>query len=128
LGPKVGRHASNIDILPPNELKSYQVGITGASHSVALKGRAWISANSYQIVRIETDLVTPVPQIQLLAEHTAIEYGPVKFREGGVNLWLPRSAEVYFAWRGKRVHRHHGFDDYLLFTVDDKQRVMTPKS
>jgi hypothetical protein len=110
----------------PNELKTYQSGIHGASYSVGLKGRAWISADSYQIVRMETDLVMPVPQIQLLAEHTAVEYGPVTFRQGDVNLWLPLSAEVYFAWRGQRVHRRHSFDHYMLFTVDDKQRINTP--
>jgi hypothetical protein len=112
----------------PNELKSYQFGITGPAYSVSLKGRAWISADSYQIVRMETDLVSPIPQIQLSAEHTAIEYGPVKFREGDVNLWLPRSAEVYFAWRGQQVHRRHSFDHYMLFTVDDKQRINAPPS
>jgi hypothetical protein len=107
----------------PNELKTYQYGIYGASYPVGLKGRAWISADSYQIVRMETDLVMPVPQIRLLAEHTAVEYGPVIFREGDVNLWLPQSAEVYFAWRGQQVHRRHIFDHYMLFTVDDKQRI-----
>jgi hypothetical protein len=112
----------------PNELKTYQFGINGASYSVGLKGRAWISADSYQIVRMETDLVAPMPQIQLLAEHTAIEYGPVKFRDGNVDLWLPRNAEVYFAWRGRQVHRCHRFDNYMLFTVDDRQRVKAPKS
>ena len=69
-----------------------------------------------------------MPEIQLLAEHTAIEYGPVKFHEINATLWLPQSAEVYFAWRGRQVHRVHSFDDYLLFTVDDKQRITTPKS
>ena len=112
----------------PNELKTYQFGINGVSYSVGLKGRAWISADSYQIVRMETDLVAPMPEIQLLAEHTAIEYGPVKFREGNVDLWLPQSAEVYFAWRGRQVHRRHRFDNYMLFTVDDRQRVKAPKS
>jgi len=110
----------------PNELRTYQSGIHGASYSVALKGRAWISADSYQIVRMETDLVMPLPQIQLLAEHTAVEYGLVKFREGDVNLWLPLSADVYFAWRGRQVHRRHSFDHYMLFTVDDRQRINTP--
>jgi hypothetical protein len=110
----------------PNELKTYQAGVHGASYSVGLKGRAWISADSYQLVRMETDLVMPVPQIQLLAEHTAVEYGPVKFRQGDVNLWLPLSAEVYFAWRGQRVHRRHSFDHYMLFTVDEKQRNNMP--
>jgi hypothetical protein len=112
----------------PNELKTYQSGIHGASYPVALKGRAWISAESYQIVRMETDLVAPVPQIQLLAEHTDVEYGPVKFREADVNLWLPLSAEVYFAWRRQQVHRRHSFDHYMLFTVGDKQRINTPPS
>ena len=111
----------------PNELKTYQFGINGASYSVGLKGRAWISADSYQVVRMETDLMAPMPQIELLAEHTAIEYAPVRFREGDVTLWLPQSAEVYFAWRGRRVHRRHAFDNYMLFTVDDKQRIGTPK-
>jgi hypothetical protein len=110
----------------PNELKSYQFGITGRSYSVSLKGRAWISADSYQIVRMETDLVSPIPQIQLLAEHTTIDYRPVTFRVGDANLWLPLSAEVYFDWRGQRVHRRHSFDHYMLFMVDDKQRINTP--
>ena len=110
----------------PNELKTYQSGIHGAPYSVGLKGRVWISAVSYQIVRMETDLVAPAPQIHLLAEHTAIEYGPVKFRDGGVNLWLPQSAEVYFVWRGQQVHRRHSFDHYMLFVVDDKQRINAP--
>jgi hypothetical protein len=112
----------------PNELKTYQFGIQGASYSVGLKGRAWISADRYQIVRMETDLVMPVPQIQLLAEHTAVEYGPVRFREGNVNLWLPLSAEVYFAWRRQQVHRRHSFDHYMLFMVDDKERIHTPSA
>jgi tetratricopeptide (TPR) repeat protein len=111
----------------PNTIKNYQIGVNGPSYSVALKGRAWISADTYQILRMETDLLGPVPQIRLLAEHTAVEYGPVKFRGGSVNLWLPQTADVYFAWRGRQVHRTHSFSHYLLFAVDDKQRISVPK-
>jgi tetratricopeptide (TPR) repeat protein len=111
----------------PNVIRNYQLGLHGPSYSIGLKGRAWISADSYQIVRMETDLLAPMPQIRLLAEHTAIEYGPVKFREGNVNLWLPQTAEVYFAWKGKQAHRRHSFSNYMLFAVDDKQRIAAPK-
>jgi hypothetical protein len=76
---------------------------------------------------METDLLAPMPQIRLLAEHTAIEYGPVKFHEGNVNLWLPQTAEVYFAWRGRQAHRRHSFSNYMLFGVDDRQRIAAPK-
>ena len=111
----------------PNELKTYQIGVHGPSYSVGLKGRAWISADNYQIVRMETDIVAPLPEIKLLAEHTSVEYGPVNFRKDNVNLWLPQSAEVYFAWRGRQVHRRHSFNNYMLFAVDDKQRIAPPK-
>jgi hypothetical protein len=112
----------------PNELKTYQYGFNGASYAVGLKGRVWIDAHNYQIVGMETDLVAPMPQIQLLAEHTTIEYGPVKFRESDVTLWLPQNAEVYFAWRGRKIHRRHSFDHYMLFSVNDNQKITPPSS
>lgn len=111
----------------PNALKTYQFGLNGPSYSVALKGRAWISADNFQVVRMETDIVAPLPEIKLLAEHTEIEYGPVEFRQAGVNLWLPQNAEVYFAWRGRQMHRRHSFSNYLLFGVDERQRIAAPK-
>jgi len=112
----------------PNTIRSYKVGLNGSSYPISLKGRAWIEADHYQVVRLETDLVTPVPEIRLAADHTAIEYGPVHFRERQVDMWLPQSAEVYYDWRGRRIHRRHSFSQYLLFSVDDKQRISTPKS
>lgn len=111
----------------PNTIKRYRIGAEGPSYPVALKGRAWISADNYQIVRLETDLVAPIPQIKLLADHTAIEYGPVKFAKSNVSMWLPLSAEVYYDWKGKRIHRRHSFSDYMLFGIEDKQKITVPK-
>jgi tetratricopeptide (TPR) repeat protein len=111
----------------PNTIKRYRIGADGPSYPVALKGRAWISADTYQIVRLETDLVAPVPQIRLVADHTAVEYGPVKFAKGNVNMWLPQSAEVYYDWKGRRIHRRHSFSNYMLFGVEDKQKISVPK-
>jgi Tfp pilus assembly protein PilF len=110
-----------------NELQTYQIGLHGPAYCVGLRGRAWISVDSYQIIRMETDIIGPVPQIKLFAEHTAIEYGPVKFRQGKETLWLPASVELYFAWRGRQAHRWHTFNNYMLFAVDDKQRIAAPK-
>src|SRR5258708_2255844 len=111
-----------------NNLRAYKSGIDGPSYPVALKGRAWIAADTYQIVRLETDLVKPVPEIRLAAEHTVIEYGPVRFRERNVNMWLPQSAEVYSDWRGRRIHLRHSFSKYMLFSVEDKQTISAPKA
>ena len=111
----------------PNTIKRYRTGADGPSYPVALKGRAWISADNYQVVRLETDLVSPVPQIKLIADHADIEYGPVKFNKGNVSMWLPQSADVYYDWKGRRIHRRHSFSNYLLFAVDDKQKITVPR-
>jgi tetratricopeptide (TPR) repeat protein len=111
----------------PNVIKRYRIGVDGPSYPVALKGRAWISSDTFQIVRLETDLVAPVKEIRLAADRADIEYGPVKFAKGNVSMWLPRSADVYYDWKGKRIHRRHSFSNYMLFAVDDRQKITTPK-
>jgi tetratricopeptide (TPR) repeat protein len=111
-----------------NGIKSYQFGMNGPSYQVRLRGRAWISSENYDIIRLESNIVAPIPQIRLLADHTIIEYGPVTFNQGNTTLWLPESAEVYFAWLGKRIHRRHEFSNYLLFGIDDQQQINAPKA
>jgi len=109
----------------PATMRVYR--IPGHSFPVALKGRAWIAADSFQVVRLETDLAATIPEIRLVAEHTDIAYAPVRFPNKKVSLWLPQSAEIYFDWRGQRVHRRHSFSNYVLFSVDDKQKILPPK-
>lgn len=99
----------------------------GQVYPVGLKGRAWIAADTYQLIRLESDLVKSHPQIRLVAEHTQIKYGPVRFRTRDLSLWLPERAEVYFDWQGKRVHRQLSFSDFTLFSVDANQQIKAPK-
>jgi hypothetical protein len=112
----------------PNRIRAYRLGIMGPAYPIALKGRAWIAADTFRITRLETDLIAPLPEIRLVADHTAIEYGPVHFKNRKVDLWLPQTAEVYYDWRGKRTYRRHSFNNYLLFAVDDKQKISEPKA
>lgn len=112
----------------PNTTRAYRIGENGVSYLVALRGRAWIAADSYQIVRLETDLVNTLPEIRLFADRTVVEYGPVRFKNRDVEMWLPQSAELYSDWRGKRMHRRYSFSNYMLFSVDEKQRISEPKT
>lgn len=112
----------------PNTIRAYKFGENGPAYPVALRGRAWIVADSYQIVRMETDLVAPLPQIRLFSDHAIVDYGPVQFRKGNVEMWLPQSAELYSDWKGRRMHRRLSFSHYLLFSVDEKQKIYEPKA
>jgi len=108
----------------PARIHDYKVG----SQIVALKlkGRAWISADKFQIVRIESELVNPAPQIRLAGEHQVVEYGPVPFAKRNVQLWLPQSAEIYLDFRRHRYYRKHSFDHYMLFSVDADEKRKEP--
>ena len=109
----------------PSRMHSYKVG--NQVHSVGLKGRAWITADKFQIVRIEAEMVSPMPEIQLLSEHQVVEYGPIPFPKKSTTLWLPRSAEIYFDFRKHRYYRRHSFDHYMLYSVDTEEHRKEPK-
>jgi tetratricopeptide (TPR) repeat protein len=108
----------------PNRIHSYNVG--SQTHSVGLKGRAWITADKFQIVRMEAEMIKPMPEIQLLSEHQIVEYGPVPFAKRNTTLWLPKSAEIYFDFRKHRYYRRHSFDHYMLFAVDSQEKRKEP--
>jgi len=112
----------------PNTVRRYRVGLEGRSYPVDVKGRAWITADNFQIVRLETQMIAPVPEIRLAADYTAIEYGPVHFQGKNVEMWLPQSAEIYSDWKGRRFHRRHSFSKYMLFSVEDKETISIPKT
>jgi tetratricopeptide (TPR) repeat protein len=105
-------------------IQSWQVN--GESYPMALKGRAWISTGSFRLLRIETDLVRPVPKIKLDFEHMAIEYAPVDFTSRKEELWLPFSAEVYSRVRGRIYREDHRFTDFMLFSVDTAEQNSPP--
>ncbi len=110
----------------PNRMHGYKVG--NQIKPVGLKGRAWITADRFQIVRIEADMVNPMPEIQLLSEHQAVEYGPVPFAKKDTTLWLPQSAEIYFDFRKHRYYRRHSFDHFMLFSTDTQEKRNEPVS
>jgi hypothetical protein len=107
-----------------SRIRQYRIG--GHVYPVALKGRAWIDANTFQIVRLDTDLREARPDLRLAAEHLVMEYGPVRFKSRKEALWLPSSAEYYAIFRGRRFHRRHTFTDYILFSVENKEKISEP--
>jgi tetratricopeptide (TPR) repeat protein len=108
-----------------NHMQAYLVGTL--RFPVSLKGRAWITADKFQIVRIVSDMVRPMPQIDLQAEHVVTEYAPVQLHKKSLEFWLPQSAEVYMHFRGQRYYRKHTFDKYMLFSVDATDKTHEAK-
>jgi len=110
----------------PNRMHSYKVG--NRTYPVRLKGRAWITSDKFQIVRMEAEAVAPVPEIELASEQQIVEYGPVPFPRKNATLWLPKSAEIYFDFHKHRYYRRHSFDHYMLYSVDTQEKRKEPVS
>lgn len=108
----------------PNRIHSYKIG--NQIYPVDLKGRAWIAADKFQIVRIESEMVNPMPEIRLLGEHEIVEYGPVPFPRKNTSLWLPKSADIYFDFRKRHYYRRHSFDHFMLYSVDSDEKRKEP--
>ena len=101
--------------------------VNGRFFPVGMKGRAWIDTETSQILAMESDMIKPIPEIRLMRDHQLIEYGPVAFANAGTNMWLPKSADWYCSISGHRYHRRHSFSNFLLFSIDDSQKLGKPK-
>jgi hypothetical protein len=109
----------------PVRIRSYRVA--QMSYSEYIEGRAWIDPGNYQVLRFESELEKPIPQIQLTKEHVAVKYAPVEFLNQKMRIWLPQEAELYVERRGHRYHRRHVYTDFKLFNVDTAQNLEAPK-
>ena len=107
-----------------NDFHSFRVG--NVTYRVKLKGRAWIAADNYEVVRLETDLIEPIKPIDLQVEHMIIDYAPVEFRKRNLQLWLPESSSLFVDYHGHRYERRHNFSDFQLFWVETEQKVKAP--
>jgi tetratricopeptide (TPR) repeat protein len=93
---------------------------------IPLKGRVWVSANTYDVLHLETDLREPQNELALDRDHLIVDYGPVKFEHGKTSLWLPWYAELFMELRGKRYHHRHTLTNYALFSVDTTNTISLP--
>jgi hypothetical protein len=92
-----------------------------------LKGRAWIGANSGQVVHLETNLLEKIPLIELEESALSVDYAPVKFRAQKVDVWLPQFAIGYTDYAGRRMIVEHTFSDFQLFSVQTRDVIQKPK-
>ena len=91
------------------------------------QGMAWIDAENYQIVRITSDLLQPLPEVRLEKETTDIVFSEVQFKQGTQRFWLPEAVTVSLDWNGRSYRNHHTYSEFLLSNVDEKQKIGKPK-
>lgn len=102
--------------------------VDNRSYDIAIEGRAWIATDTFHLLRMESDVLSPVPKIRLTEEHEEIVYQPVTFKERNVTLWLPANAELYFNFRHHLYRRIQAFNSYMLFSVSATEKIGSPSA
>jgi hypothetical protein len=92
-----------------------------------LAGRAWIAADSGQVMHLETNLLEKLPLIELEESAFSVDYAPVKFKAQNTEVWLPRFAIGYTDYAGRRMIVEHTFSDFELFSVQTTDIIHKPK-
>ena len=95
---------------------------------VPLKGRVWISTNSFDVLHVETDLRDPMKELELARDHISIDYGPVEFKKSKTELWLPWTAEIFLDLHSRHYHHRHTLSNYALFDVATDNKISAPKN
>jgi hypothetical protein len=85
------------------------------SCSTPMQGVAWIDQSTFQIVRMQTDLLTPLPGIQLNQLRSTVEYGAVKIRALDLTLWLPADTETRWQTTYRAGEETHLYSHYRIF-------------
>jgi hypothetical protein len=86
------------------------------------QGIAWIDAQDFQILRLRTDLLAPLPELNLKRVTSNVDYTQVHIPELAEPLWLPRAVEVLWETNGGEDGELHRYSKYQLFRASIKLR------
>ncbi len=95
---------------------------TGSGTRFLVEGFIWLDPDSYQILRVRTDMLASETPTTLRETVTDIRYAKVRFERSSQEFWLPREINVSWEFKPQNgrslVYRNrHLYSDYHLFTV-----------
>jgi tetratricopeptide (TPR) repeat protein len=91
------------------------------------QGLAWVDSESYEIIRLRSDLLMPLLDVKLERETTEIAFGEVHFKSIGKEFSLPQQVTVTVDWNGKHLRNEHRYSDFKLFKVEATDKLGKPK-
>lgn len=88
-----------------------------------LRGRAWIAADSGEVLHMETSLMEEIPGTKVRHWYLSISYAPVLFHTQNVRMLLPQTVDAYCDFEDHRTIAYHTFTEFMLFSVHTDQAI-----
>jgi hypothetical protein len=96
-------------------------------YPLSLKGRAWIAADSGQVMHIEASLVDGIIAIDLQQIAISVDYALTKSQSQNVKIWLPQSVVAYAEFTKRQIIVEHTFSDFQIFSVQTQETIQQPR-
>ncbi len=84
------------------------------------QGIAWIDQSSFQVVRLRTDLLSPVPSLNLEFVTTELHFGAVHIHGLNSELWLPSEVLIRTVRSDTIFQELHDYARYRFFHAESK--------
>jgi len=82
------------------------------------QGLVWVDEETSRILRIRTDLLTPLPQINTTRLTSTVEYSEVHLPGLDEKLWLPRRVELLWTMNARNGGEIHRYSNYRLYRAN----------
>ena len=92
-----------------------------------VQGFAWVDSDTYQILRIYTEMLLPQRETSLIGTTADIYYEKVRFDNTSREFWLPKEVRVRLDFPDCRYFNWHKYSDYHLFSVESDYKITLPK-
>jgi VWFA-related protein len=93
---------------------------------IMYQGLVWVDPETYQIVRMRTDLLAPRNDIGLSSQTSEIWFSEVRFKSIPQTFWLPREVVVTSVILGQMCRNTHRYSDHQVFTVETQEKIEPP--
>ena len=98
-------------------------GAGGTAVQILVQGIAWVDKVNFEIIKIQTDLLAPRPEIGLDRQTTEVTLSEVRLRDTASPLWLPEVVKVYLKFYGYNFRNEHHYSNYRRYRVSAKMIV-----
>lgn len=92
-------------------------GSGGTEAQMLVQGVAWVDKNTFQIIKVRTDLLAPRPEIGLDRQTTDVTMSEVRLRDITPPLWLPKVVNVYVRFYAQNFKNEHHYANYRRYHV-----------
>lgn len=87
---------------------------------IYLQGVAWVDPSDFRILRLRTDLLSPVPEVSLHRLTADIQFASTQVKQVPSALQLPRQVTITTTVGESTAHEIHEYSGYRLFRAHSR--------